>query len=145
MGKQRLTQSAMGNRNFGRGPGPGPGRHKVFLILLMLIELTQISSSSSEIHSVDSSDVLARSLEFTSEVYNATVQENSVGKVYVVSSEKMGIFCDDPNYSIRYKIVSGDEENFFKAEAEKVGNFIFLMLRTRTSNVNVLNRERIDR
>ena len=136
-----------GNRNFGRGPGPGPGRHALSVIfLLLLIELTQISHSSSEIHSVNSPELpppAPSSLEFTSSVYNATVQENSVGKVYVVPSEKMGIPCDDPTYSVRFKIVSGDSENFFKAEAEKVGNFVFLMLRTRTSNINVLNRERV--
>ena len=129
-----------GNRNFGRGPGPG--RHRLLLILFLLIELTLISHTSSEIHSEDNPE---DTLVFTSEIYNATVQENSVGKVYIVASEKMGIFCDDPSYKIRYKIVSGDNENFFKAEAEKVGNFVFLMIRTRTSNVNVLNRERIDR
>ena len=128
-------------RNFGRGPGPGPGtQRKLFLcFLLILFELTQISCNT-EIHSEETS-----ALEFTRDVYNATVQENSVGKVYVVSSEKMGIFSDDPSVSIKYKIVSGDSENFFKAEAEKVGDFIFLMVRTRTSNVNVLNRERVDR
>ena len=141
----REMQSRAGHvtmtRNFGRGPGPGPGtQRKLFLcFLLILVELTQISCNS-EIHSEETS-----ALEFTRDVYNATVQENSVGKVYVVSSEKMGIFSDDPSVSIKYKIVSGDSENFFKAEAEKVGDFIFLMVRTRTSNVNVLNRERVDR
>ena len=142
LGSVMDTRKAMfaGNRNFGRGPGPG--RHRLLLILFLLIELTLISHTSSEIHSEDNPE---DTLVFTSEIYNATVQENSVGKVYIVASEKMGIFCDDPSYKIRYKIVSGDNENFFKAEAEKVGNFVFLMIRTRTSNVNVLNRERIDR
>ena len=139
-----LHVARAGNRNFGRGPGPGPGTRKLFVfVLLILFELTQISqcSNTPDIHSEENS---LDSLEFTSDVYNATVQENSVGKVYVVSSEKMGIYCDDPSVSIKYKILSGDSENFFKAEAEKVGNFFFLMVRTRTSNVNVLNRERID-
>ena len=142
LGSVMDTRKAMfaGNRNFGRGPGPG--RHRLLLILFLLIELTLISHTSSEIHSEDNPE---DTLVFTSEIYNATVQENSVGKVYIVASEKMGIFCDDRSYKIRYKIVSGDNENFFKAEAEKVGNFVFLMIRTRTSNVNVLNRERIDR
>ena len=134
----------VGNRNFGRGPGPGRLRGVCLLIFILLIELTQISRSSSEIHSVDNPNPVSDySLSFTSDNYNATVQENSVGKVYVVPSEKMGIFSDEPGLTVRYKIVSGDTENFFKAEAEKVGNFVFLMLRTRTSNINVLNRERI--
>ena len=126
------TVLTAGNRNFGRGPGPG--RHRTLLILLLLIELTLISRSSSEIHSVDNPESFDDTLVFTSDTYNATVQENSVGKVYVVPTEKMGIFCHDPTYIIRYKIVSGDSENFFKAEAEKVGDFIFLMIRLDNSN-----------
>lgn len=139
----RITMSG-GTNSYGRGPGPG--QNKLLLILLLFIELTQISLSSSqtEIHSVEKA-YSSPLLEFTNESYNATVQENSVGKVYAVSEEKMGIYCDDPSYSIKFKIVSGDEENFFKAESEKVGNFVFLMIRTRTSNVNVLNRERVEK
>ena len=60
-------------------------------------------------------------------VYNATINENSVGKVYVESHHKMGIFNDDPDVKIKFKIVSGDPESFFKAEAETVGNFVFLL------------------
>ena len=59
--------------------------------------------------------------------YNATINENSVGKVYVESNHKMGIFNEDPDVVIKYKIVSGDPESFFKAEAEAVGNFVFLL------------------
>ena len=138
----RIVMSG-GTNSYGRGPGPG--LNKLLLILLLFIELTQISLSSqqTEIHSAEKA-FSSSSLDFTEESYNATVQENSVGKVYAVSGEKMGIYCDDPSYSIKYKIVSGDEENFFKAESEKVGNFVFLMIRTRTSNVNVLNRERAE-
>ena len=85
---------------------------------------------------------------FTSPGYNATIYENSVGKVYVESGEKMGMYInsetEDDIMSVKYKIVDGDPEQFFKAEAEQVGNFVFLLIRTRTSNINVLNRERTD-
>ena len=141
----RIVMSG-GTNSFGRGPGPGISRLAIILLLFIELTSTQISSSFSqtEIHSEEKaySESL---LEFTSQIYNATVQENSVGKVYVVPEEKMGIFCDDPSYSVKFKIISGDEENFFKAESERVGNFVFLMIRTRTSNVNVLNRERVDK
>ena len=80
--------------------------------------------------------------QFTSRSYNTTIGENSVGKVYVESQQKMGIFNDDPDVTIKYKIVAGDHDLFFKAESEQVGNFVFLLIRTRTSNINVLNRER---
>jgi protocadherin Fat 1/2/3 len=56
----------------------------------------------------------------------------------------MGILVNDSAVNVRFRIRSGDPEDFFKAEAERVGDFIFLVLRTRTSNLNqnVLNRER---
>ena len=60
-----------------------------------------------------------------------------MGKVFIVPIGKTGIYNSDPGVSIKCKITSGDTENFFKAQAEKVGNFVFLMIRTRTSNVNV--------
>ena len=85
---------------------------------------------------------------FTAPSYNTTIYENSVGKVYVESGEKMGMYInsetEDDIMSVKFKIVDGDPEQFFKAEAEQVGNFVFLLIRTRTSNVNVLNRERTD-
>ena len=125
----------------GRGPGPGV---VVALMIIMLTELTKISHSAADIHSVIIVPDMDSSLQFTSDHYNTTIQENSVGKVFIVPSVKMGIFNDDPDVTIRYKIISGDSENFFKAQAEKVGNFVFLMIRTRTSNINVLNRERTE-
>lgn len=50
--------------------------------------------------------------------------------------------CNDTSVSIKYRIKSGDKDNFFKAEAERVGDFVFLMIRTKTNNLDVLNRER---
>ena len=48
------------------------------------------------------------------------------------------------NLNIRFRIRSGDSDNFFKAEAEKIGDFVFLLIRTKTNNMDVLNRERRD-
>ncbi|XP_013791248.1 fat-like cadherin-related tumor suppressor homolog [Limulus polyphemus] len=81
--------------------------------------------------------------KFTQSVYNATIPENVVGKVYVTPSVKMGIFITDSQLSVNYKIIEGNEKNFFKAEEVRIGNFWFLRIRTRTGS-DVLNRENID-
>ena len=89
------------------------------------------------------------SIRFTRRSYEATIPENALGKVYATPSTKMGVALAanstlefGRDYVIRFRIKSGDPEGFFKAEAERVGDFVFLVLRTRTSNLNVLNRER---
>ncbi|KAJ8667843.1 hypothetical protein QAD02_009506, partial [Eretmocerus hayati] len=79
-------------------------------------------------------------------LYNVSIPENSIGKTYVTPEEQMGIplrrlrGLDD----IKFRIVSGDKDKFFKAEERHVGDFCFLMLRLRTGNFDVLNRERKD-
>ena len=98
---------------------------------------------STSLDLVTSSDSVTSELHFTSQIYSATIPENSVGKVYVVpENSRMGIQCNDSSINIRYRIKSGDQDNFFKTESERVGDFIFLMIRTRTNNLDVLNRER---
>ncbi|XP_058804510.1 fat-like cadherin-related tumor suppressor homolog isoform X2 [Phymastichus coffea] len=84
--------------------------------------------------------------KFTSQHYNANIPENSMGKTYVVPDDKMGIQLRRNQHleEIKYRIVLGDKEKFFKAEERVVGDFCFLQLRTRTGNVDVLNRERKD-
>ncbi|CAG5076306.1 Similar to kug: Fat-like cadherin-related tumor suppressor homolog (Drosophila melanogaster) [Cotesia congregata] len=89
--------------------------------------------------------------------YNVTIPENSIGKTYVSSSdnEKMGIklpyslssvsSIKRHQIDIKYRIVGGDRDKLFKAEELTVGDFCFLLIRTRTGNVVVLNRERKDR
>ena len=76
-----------------------------------------------------------------------------LGKVYAVPSDlntKMGISLENSgienyeNLNIRFRIRSGDTDDFFKAEAEKIGDFVFLLIRTKTNNMDVLNRERQD-
>ncbi len=69
----------------------------------------------------------------------------SVGKVYAVPEVRMGVPTPDDDVEtaaalaggaqIRYRIVSGDKDRFFKAESRQVGDFCFLMLRTRTGQV----------
>ncbi|XP_041050027.1 protocadherin Fat 1-like isoform X1 [Carcharodon carcharias] len=79
--------------------------------------------------------------QFTHHVYNATIYENSSPKTYIESSVKMGIQITEAIENVKYKIVSGDNMNVFKAEEYLVGDFCFLRIRTRSSNMAVLNRE----
>jgi len=84
---------------------------------------------------------------FTRPHYNVSIPENSIGKTYVVPEERMGIRLAsvDSDVDVKFRIASGDRDKFFKAEERTVGDFCFLLIRTRTSNVDVLNRERKDR
>ncbi|KAK0183285.1 hypothetical protein PV327_001340 [Microctonus hyperodae] len=85
---------------------------------------------------------------FTKPHYNVSISENSIGKTYVMPEEKMGIRLSTPmarEAEIKFRIVGGDRDKFFKAEERTVGDFCFLLVRTRTGNVDVLNRERKDR
>lgn len=84
------------------------------------------------------------SLLFTRPIYNASIPENSLGKTFVESDEKMGLFLPQviSKPDVQFKIVSGDPDKIFKADEKKVGNFLFLLIRTRTGNSVVLNRER---
>ena len=132
---------------------------KVFLYLNLLFAFTVIvrsetdldeeadfdspSSTSNLDANLPTEEVVMQSLHFTSTSYLATIPENSVGKAYIVPDNiRMGIQCNDSSVSIKYRIKSGDQDNFFKAESERVGDFVFLMIRTRTNNLDVLNRER---
>lgn len=81
------------------------------------------------------------SVQFTQPVYNATIYENSAAKTYLESHTKMGIYISDPAWEVRYKIISGDSENLFKAEDYLVGDFSFLRIRTKGGSTAILNRE----
>ncbi|XP_065345647.1 fat-like cadherin-related tumor suppressor homolog isoform X4 [Cloeon dipterum] len=83
-------------------------------------------------------------LRFSNSYYNVSIPENPVGKVYVTPTEKMGVF-KVPGFDVKYKIVDGDKDKFFKAEEREVGDFCFLLLRARTGTRDVLNRERKDK
>ncbi|XP_067424484.1 protocadherin Fat 3 isoform X1 [Emydura macquarii macquarii] len=78
---------------------------------------------------------------FTHSIYNATVYENSAARTYVNSQSRMGITLADLSWDIKYKIVSGDEEGFFKAEEVVIADFCFLRIRTKGGNSAILNRE----
>ncbi|XP_055595283.1 fat-like cadherin-related tumor suppressor homolog isoform X3 [Uranotaenia lowii] len=85
------------------------------------------------------------SFQFAHAIYNVSIPENSVGKTYAVqppNEDRMGIYVT-PEMDVKYKIVNGDKDKFFKAEERLVGDFAFLAIRLRTSNV-VLNREKGD-
>uniref|UniRef100_A0A672IB29 FAT atypical cadherin 1a n=1 Tax=Salarias fasciatus TaxID=181472 RepID=A0A672IB29_SALFA len=84
---------------------------------------------------------MAASMQFTHSVYNATIYENSAAKTYLESHTKMGIYITDPTWEIRYKIISGDNENLFKAEEYLLGDFNFLRIRTKGGSTAILNRE----
>ena len=121
-----------------------------FAILFLILLLHSVSECQSV--KSDRKVNLVTNLAFTQENYNVVIPENSLGKVYAVPSDlntKMGISLagsasEAENLNIRFRIRSGDEDGFFKAEAEKIGDFVFLLIRTKTSNMNVLNRERRD-
>ncbi|XP_054424121.1 protocadherin Fat 2 isoform X1 [Pteronotus mesoamericanus] len=78
---------------------------------------------------------------FTQPLYNVTIYENSAPKTYVESSVKMGIYITEPQWAVKYRIISGDMANVFKTEEYVVGNFCFLRIRTKSSNTALLNRE----
>ncbi|XP_077287800.1 fat-like cadherin-related tumor suppressor homolog [Arctopsyche grandis] len=86
---------------------------------------------------------------FQHPIYNVTIPENSVGKVYAKQppgEDTLGLrTSQDGNLDVRYKIINGDKNKFFKAEERQVGDFCFLSIRTRTGNTDVLNRERKDK
>lgn len=80
-------------------------------------------------------------LRFTHHLYNTTINENSVPHTYIETAVKMGVQVTEPLWDIEYNIVSGDDDNFFQAEALRVGDFCFLRIKTRSSNAAHLNRE----
>ncbi|KAM8902409.1 protocadherin Fat 3-like isoform 5-T7 [Spinachia spinachia] len=78
---------------------------------------------------------------FTLTVYHATLHENSAARTYANSKVKMGIHLGQRSWEIRYRITSGDDEGFFKAEEYVLGDFCFLRIRTKGGNAAILNRE----
>nr|XP_033799788.1 protocadherin Fat 1 isoform X2 [Geotrypetes seraphini] len=105
----------------------------MLLLWLLLHCLASCEGSRIPYHSVP--------MQFTHHQYNATVHENSAVKTYVGHPVKMGIYITDSLWDIKYKIISGDSENLFKAEEHLVGDFCFLRIRTKGGNTAILNRE----
>ncbi|XP_077135758.1 protocadherin Fat 1 isoform X2 [Ranitomeya variabilis] len=110
------------------------GRYLTSLFLLMLLQHFGDCDESHGLH-------FSPSFQFTHHHYNATIYENSAAKTYVGHPTKMGIYLKNPNWDIKYKIVSGDNENIFKAEEHILGDFCFLRIRTKGGNTAILNRE----
>lgn len=114
---------------------------RIFSCYLLVIGLNHVVSDETPISEIE--------FRFTSSLYNVSILENSVAKTYASPSpgeQRLGIQVP-PNLlsDVRYKIVGGDKEKFFKAEDRLVGDFWFLFIRTRTGNNDVLNRERKDK
>lgn len=78
---------------------------------------------------------------FTKPSYNVSIAENSPSKTYTICNERMGIHISDPSLVVRYKIIAGDDDKIFKAETKHVGDFYFLLIRTRSGDNVILNRE----
>lgn len=115
------------------------------VVTLIICQSRTILAAVSEDSSISDVD-----FQFTKPIYNVSIPENSVAKTYAApppGEGRMGIRLPASNLFkfMRYKIVGGDRDKFFKAEHHIVGDFCFLHIRTRTGNNDVLNRERHDR
>ncbi|KAM9311065.1 protocadherin Fat 2 [Gastrophryne carolinensis] len=106
---------------------------KVLILILFVLHYATCQQTQSK------DDTL--SFDFTQSLYHTTIQENSAPKTYVVTWEKMGIYLKDPQWTVKYRIVSGDPTGLFKTEELVVGDFCFLRIRIRSGNAAQLNRE----
>ncbi|CAB1447694.1 unnamed protein product [Pleuronectes platessa] len=109
------------------------GKHLVSLLALLLQLLCGCAGNQRTVREA--------SMQFTHSVYNASIYENSAAKTYLESHVKMGIYITDPAWEVRYKILSGDNENLFKAEDYLLGDYSFLRIRTKGGSTSILNRE----
>ncbi|XP_072119468.1 protocadherin Fat 3a isoform X1 [Mobula birostris] len=106
-------------------------------LVLLLFQLFDPSCQSRQFQE----PALSATFQFTHSLYNATIYENSAARTYANSQVKMGISVSDPSWDVKYRIISGDEDSFFKAEEFLLGNFCFLRIRTKGGNSAILNRE----
>ncbi|XP_040296233.1 protocadherin Fat 2 [Bufo bufo] len=104
-------------------------------VLVIVILLLHYTSTEERPNNEDSS------LSFTQSLYHTTIYENSAPKTYVLSQVRMGIYLKDPQWTVKYRIVSGDPTGLFKTEEMVVGDFCFLRIRIRSGNTALLNRE----
>ncbi|XP_059502537.1 protocadherin Fat 3a isoform X5 [Stegostoma tigrinum] len=118
--------------------GCGVGMPLSFLCLALL--LFQLSSFNCKGHQFQER-ALPANFQFTHFLYNATIYENSAARTYANSKVKMGISLTDPSWDVKYRIISGDDDSFFKAEEVSLGDFCFLRIRTKGGNSAILNRE----
>lgn len=116
-------------------------RWKDFCSFSILVLFYAFQVAMSEKHVVNNEEV---NFEFTQEVYNATIMENSIGKTYVTPLTKMGISLNPVMPDVKFSISAGDGSRLFKPEARRVGDFCFLRVRTRSGVQAVINREQED-
>ncbi|MBN3316900.1 FAT3 protein, partial [Atractosteus spatula] len=110
---------------------------QTFLLCLALLSLQLFSCCCQSLQDPEN----VPHFVFTRSLYNATVYENSAARTYANSKVKMGITLVHRSWDIKYRIISGDEEGFFKAEEFVLGDFCFLRIRTKGGNSAILNRE----
>lgn len=110
-----------------------------------------------------------RRVSYTRSSYNVSLSESASGKTYatvVVDSTlppsqvtktilkddpsfpyspyvRMGVYLGSVNapFIVKYKIIGGDDRKLFKVEGRRVGDFSFLLIRTRSVEGGTLNRE----
>ncbi|KAL4647068.1 protocadherin Fat 3-like [Arapaima gigas] len=134
-----LQNSHAGWRNDGMAVKMGPrAGMQTFLLCLALLLLHVFSCCCQALQEPGGGP--PRFL-FTHALYNATVYENSAARTYAACKVKMGITLAHRSWDIKYRITSGDEEGFFKAEEYVLGDFCFLRIRTKGGNSAILNRE----
>ncbi|XP_061184166.1 protocadherin Fat 1-like isoform X2 [Saccostrea echinata] len=109
-----------------------------WLQLWVMALVLQLPCTQGEVMSQDQ-------FHFTSQLYNATIPERAPSRSYITASQKMGIYITDPKVEVNYKIVDGDRSDIFKVEHKRVGDFVFLRIRTHTSSYGSLNRELISK
>ncbi|XP_076002461.1 protocadherin Fat 3-like isoform X2 [Genypterus blacodes] len=106
------------------------------LLLLLLFHTLPCCSRTTQAPPQDGTH-----FRFTQAMYHATVYENSAARTYANSKVKMGIHLAQRSWEIRYRIIAGDDDGFFKAEEYALGDFCFLRIRTKGGNAAILNRE----
>jgi len=89
---------------------------------------------------------------FTQPVYNASITENAPPRTYATPDQpKTGIYVGrdvrsaSPALAVTYSIQRGKVGRLFRPESKCVGDFCFLLLRTRSGTHAALNREQTDR
>lgn len=109
-----------------------------WLQMWVLLLVLQIPFAKGQVMSQDQ-------FHFTSQLYNATIPERAPSRSYITASQKMGLYITDPKVEVSYRIIEGDSSDIFKVEHKRVGDFVFLRIRTQTSSYGSLNREYISK
>ncbi|XP_022108017.1 protocadherin Fat 1-like isoform X2 [Acanthaster planci] len=68
--------------------------------------------------------------QFTEPLYNASIPENAEVRTYITTQPKTGIYVPLDSDIIGVKYILLDEDRLFRATDERVGDFVFLRIRT---------------